>query len=62
LNQWTKIGVVVDAVGSGRKQLYQGKEWDYVFDVDVQDGVPPLKLPYNASGAVHLRTYLDNFL
>ena len=41
---------VVDAVGSGRKQLYEGKEYDYVFDVDVQDGVPPLKLPYNANG------------
>ncbi|KAF5330954.1 hypothetical protein D9619_005411 [Psilocybe cf. subviscida] len=46
---WQKIGDVVDAVGSGRKQLYQGKEYDYVFDVDIQDGVPPLKLPYNAS-------------
>jgi phospholipase A-2-activating protein len=44
---------VVDAVGSSRKQLYQGKEWDYVFDVDVQEGVPPLKLPYNASGELH---------
>lgn len=41
---------MVDAVGSGRKQLYQGREYDYVFDVDVQEGVPPLKLPYNASG------------
>ncbi|GJE87090.1 phospholipase A-2-activating protein [Phanerochaete sordida] len=46
---WQKIGDVVDAVGSGRKQLYQGKEYDYVFDVDVQDGVPPLKLPFNAN-------------
>ncbi|OBZ65658.1 Phospholipase A-2-activating protein [Grifola frondosa] len=46
---WQKIGDVVDAVGSGRKQLYQGREYDYVFDVDVQEGVPPLKLPYNAS-------------
>ncbi|KAF8912027.1 phospholipase A-2-activating protein [Gymnopilus junonius] len=46
---WQKIGDVVDAVGSGRKQLYQGKEYDYVFDVDIQDGVPPLKLPYNVS-------------
>jgi hypothetical protein len=49
-NKWTKIGTVVDAVGSGRKQLYEGKEYDYVFEVDIQDGVPPLKLPYNASG------------
>lgn len=49
---WQKIGDVVDAVGSGRKQLYEGKEYDYVFDVDIQDGVPPLKLPYNAKGMV----------
>ena len=48
-NSWQKIGDVVDAVGQGRKQLYQGKEYDYVFDVDIQDGVPPLKLPYNVS-------------
>ena len=27
---WQKIGEVVDAVGSGRKQLYNGKEYDYV--------------------------------
>ncbi|ETW86144.1 hypothetical protein HETIRDRAFT_471477 [Heterobasidion irregulare TC 32-1] len=46
---WQKIGEVVDAVGSGRKQLHEGKEYDYVFDVDIQDGVPPLKLPYNAN-------------
>ncbi|KAI0780583.1 phospholipase A-2-activating protein [Trametes elegans] len=48
-SSWQKIGDVVDAVGSGRKQLYQGREYDYVFNVDVQEGVPPLKLPYNAS-------------
>lgn len=48
-SSWQKIGDVVDAVGSGRKQLYQGKEYDYVFDVDVQEGMPPLKLPYNAN-------------
>ncbi|TFY60426.1 hypothetical protein EVJ58_g5154 [Rhodofomes roseus] len=46
---WVKIGDVVDAVGSGRKQLYEGKEYDHVFDVDVQEGMPPLKLPYNAT-------------
>ncbi|KAF8891244.1 phospholipase A-2-activating protein [Infundibulicybe gibba] len=46
---WQKIGDVVDAVGQGRKQLFQGKEYDYVFDVDIQDGVPPLKLPYNVT-------------
>lgn len=47
---WQRVGEVVDAVGQGRKQLYQGKEYDYVFDVDIQDGVPPLKLPYNVTG------------
>lgn len=46
-----KVGEVVDAVGQGRKQLYEGKEYDYVFKVDIQDGVPPLSLPYNATGA-----------
>ncbi|KAI0822742.1 phospholipase A-2-activating protein [Trametes gibbosa] len=48
-SSWKKIGDVVDAVGSGRKQLYQGREYDYVFDVDVKENAPPLKLPYNAS-------------
>lgn len=46
---WQQIGQVVDAIGSGRKQLYEGKEYDYVFDVDVSEGMPPLKLPYNVS-------------
>jgi phospholipase A-2-activating protein len=49
-SQWHKIGEVVDAVGSTRKQVFQGKEYDYVFDVDVQEGAPPLKLPYNQGG------------
>lgn len=47
---WQQIGQVVDAIGSGRKQLYAGKEYDYVFDVDVSEDMPPLKLPYNISG------------
>jgi len=29
-SSWTKIGDVVDAVGSRQKQLYEGKEYDYV--------------------------------
>ncbi|UZJ52884.1 hypothetical protein CBS101457_002204 [Exobasidium rhododendri] len=48
-SKWEKIGEVVGGVGSGQKKLYQGKEYDYVFDVDIADGVPPLKLPYNAT-------------
>lgn len=48
-NEWINVGQVVDAVGSGRKQLYEGKEYDYVFDVDVSEGMPALKLPYNVT-------------
>ncbi|KAI9591946.1 WD40-repeat-containing domain protein [Syncephalis fuscata] len=46
---WIKIGDVVDAVGDKRKQLYEGKEYDHVFDVDIGEGVPALKLPYNTT-------------
>ncbi|CAG5103397.1 Similar to Plaa: Phospholipase A-2-activating protein (Rattus norvegicus) [Cotesia congregata] len=46
--QWIKIGDVVGAVNNDSpKQLFDGKEYDYVFSIDIQDGVPPLKLPYN---------------
>lgn len=49
-NQWLHVGTVVDAAGSsGRKITYNGKDYDYVFDVDIEDGKPPLKLPYNLS-------------
>ncbi|KAH8724446.1 phospholipase A-2-activating protein [Phaeosphaeriaceae sp. PMI808] len=47
-SQWLNIGTVVDSAGSGgRKVSHKGKEYDYVFDVDIEDGKPPLKLPYN---------------
>ncbi|EMD38180.1 hypothetical protein CERSUDRAFT_82424 [Gelatoporia subvermispora B] len=46
---WQKIGEVVGAAPSGKKTVYEGKEYDYVFDVDVQEGVPPFKLPYNVT-------------
>lgn len=47
--EWIAVGTVVDAAGSGKKSEYQGQDYDYVFDVDVEDGKPPLKLPYNVS-------------
>ncbi|PHH88989.1 hypothetical protein CDD83_6795 [Cordyceps sp. RAO-2017] len=48
--QWINVGTVVDAVGStGKKVEYNGQSYDYVFDVDIEDGKPPLKLPYNLS-------------
>ncbi|EAA35560.3 hypothetical protein GE21DRAFT_1823 [Neurospora crassa] len=48
--QWIHVGTVVDSAGSsGKKVSYNGQEYDYVFDVDIEDGKPPLKLPYNLS-------------
>lgn len=44
---WQKIGQVVDAVGQAKKKMFGNVEYDYVFDVDIQEGVPPLKLPFN---------------
>lgn len=48
--QWAAVGTVVDSAGSsGKKVEYLGQDYDYVFDVDIEDGKPPLKLPYNLS-------------
>jgi phospholipase A-2-activating protein len=49
---WTKLGEVVDAVGSSRKQVFDGREYDFVFDVDLGTGAP-LKLPFNVTGIHH---------
>ncbi|KAL4870332.1 hypothetical protein BDV12DRAFT_60299 [Aspergillus spectabilis] len=50
LSRWESVGTVVDSAGSsGRKTEYLGQDYDFVFDVDVEDGKPPLKLPYNLS-------------
>lgn len=47
---WIKIGQVVDSTGGGgNKTAYNGREYDYVFDIDIEDGKPPLKLPYNVT-------------
>ena len=43
------IGDVVgnnDNVKTGKAVLH-GKEYDYVFNIDIGDGIPALKLPYN---------------
>jgi phospholipase A-2-activating protein len=48
--QWIKIGQVVDSASSGgTKTSYNGKEYDYVFDIDIEDGKPALKLPFNVT-------------
>jgi phospholipase A-2-activating protein len=49
--QWTKgswecIGDVMGGADSN-KTLHEGKEYDFVFNVDIEDGMPPLKLPFN---------------
>ncbi|KOS15096.1 phospholipase a-2-activating protein [Malassezia pachydermatis] len=47
LRQWVQTGMVSESAKPSQKTVYEGKEYDYVFDVDIADGVPPLKLPYN---------------
>lgn len=51
--EWTKVGDIVGSSGgtqqSSGKTLFEGKEYDYVFSVDIEDGKPPLKLPFNVT-------------
>ncbi|KAF9204677.1 hypothetical protein BGZ59_000933 [Podila verticillata] len=58
---WSKIGEVVDAVGQNRKQLFDGIEYDHVFDIDVGEGIPALKLPFNVTENPYTaaQTFLD---
>ncbi len=56
--KWIKIGQVVDAVGASRKQVFEGQEYDYVFDIDISDDLV-LKLPYNVTGIVCFYLYLS---
>lgn len=50
-NQWNLVGDVTGASGgdqqSSGKTLHEGREYDYVFSVDIEDGKPAIKLPYN---------------
>jgi PFU (PLAA family ubiquitin binding) len=34
-------------------QWFEGHEWDFVFDVDVSDNAPPLKMPMNRDEDPH---------
>eukprot|EP00163_Fabomonas_tropica_P012417 TRINITY_DN2370_c0_g1_i1.p1 TRINITY_DN2370_c0_g1~~TRINITY_DN2370_c0_g1_i1.p1 ORF type:complete len:743 (+),score=154.80 TRINITY_DN2370_c0_g1_i1:1663-3891(+) len=52
--KWEFVGVVVDNPGDdadattiGGKKILNGKEYDFVFDIDVGDGQPHRKLGYN---------------
>lgn len=51
---WECLGEVTGAAGAedtmaAASKVHGGRTWDYVFDVDVEDGKPPLKLPYDLS-------------
>lgn len=47
-NTWNEIGDVMGANPAAEgKTMYQGKEYDFVFSVDIKDGAPPIKLPFN---------------
>jgi len=51
--KWTKIGDVVGAAGGSEKtsgkKLHQGKEYDYVFDIEIDEPKSTLKLPFNVT-------------
>ena len=51
--KWEKIGDVVGAAGGSEatsgKKLYKGKEYDYVFDIEIDEPKCTLKLPYNTA-------------
>ncbi|KAL0365481.1 UNVERIFIED_CONTAM: Phospholipase A-2-activating protein [Sesamum angustifolium] len=48
--KWDKIGEVVDGPDDNMKRpVLDGIQYDYVFDVDIGDGEPVRKLPYNRS-------------
>lgn len=46
---WDRIGEITDGPGdvSQGGKMYNGKQYDYVFDVDIGDGIPHRKLPFN---------------
>ncbi|KAL5858141.1 hypothetical protein ACOSQ3_005599 [Xanthoceras sorbifolium] len=48
--KWDKVGEVVDGPDDGmNRPVLDGIQFDYVFDVDIGDGEPIRKLPYNRS-------------
>ncbi|KAJ6531209.1 WD40-repeat-containing domain protein [Mycena capillaripes] len=48
---WEKVGERAEGPSSGEKTktFFEGKEYDYVWNVAIEDGEPALKLPYNVS-------------
>ncbi|KAK3255871.1 hypothetical protein CYMTET_34970, partial [Cymbomonas tetramitiformis] len=53
---WEKLGEVVGAPENSvavEGRMLHGVQYDYVFDVDIEDGVPPRKLPFNRDQNPH---------
>ncbi|KAL1514055.1 hypothetical protein ABEB36_003380 [Hypothenemus hampei] len=61
-SHWDKIGEVMGGTDkdSSGKTIFEGKAYDFVFNVDVEDGKPPLKLAYNKGDDVYQTA--NNFL
>ena len=54
---WEKIGEITGGPGEvshGNAKTYNGKQYDYLFDVDIGDGVPQRKLPFNVGENPHI--------
>lgn len=49
--RWMKIGDVVGGTNqqASSRVMYEGKEYDFVFTIDINEGGPSMKLPYNVS-------------
>ncbi|XP_076144610.1 phospholipase A-2-activating protein [Alosa pseudoharengus] len=49
--RWMKIGDVVGGSSQQKSErvMYEGKEYDFVFTIDVNEGGPSMKLPYNVT-------------
>ncbi|XP_071436872.1 phospholipase A-2-activating protein [Pithys albifrons albifrons] len=62
--RWIKIGDVVGSSDATKQTsgrvLFEGKEYDYVFTIDVNENGPSYKLPYNITDDPWLTAY--NFL
>ncbi|XP_062372666.1 phospholipase A-2-activating protein isoform X2 [Sardina pilchardus] len=60
--RWMKIGDVVGGSSQQRSErvMYEGKEYDFVFTIDVNEGGPSMKLPYNVADDPWLTAH--NFL
>ena len=61
---WVKIrdlpgGESGEGASEGKK-TYRGKEYDYVFDMELGEGTPPLKVPFNNGDDPRMAAY--NFL